>query len=264
MMNIYHQTFGYKFKLAIMKLLNIEKLTHGQTHDVYKHGPETQTKLLRELPQPYRDVLLSMYRGEKQKGADGVFHEIDSVTRISVSQGMWMYNFLTVEKPKHTLEIGLAYGFSTLYFLAAISKNGSGYHTAVDPFQFCMWHGIGLTHAQRLSMNTISRFTFIEERSDRAFVDFAREGRVFDFIFIDGYHRFDDVLVDFYLYAQLCSIGGFIVIDDMWMRSIQAVASFVRSNRIDFIEINTAENNICVFQRVGRNIRKSSHFVDFR
>ena len=87
---------------------------------------------------------------------------------------------------------------------------------------------------------------------------------MFDFIFIDGYHRFDDVLVDFYLYAQLCAMGGFIVLDDMWMRSIQTVAAFVRSNRLDFRELHSAEGNICVFQRTSQDVRKSSHFVVFR
>lgn len=45
----------------------------------------------------------------------------------------------------------------------------------------------------------------------------------FDLIFIDGSHRFDDVLVDFTLAAELCPIGGSIVFDDAFMKSIWTV-----------------------------------------
>jgi hypothetical protein len=33
----------------------------------------------------------------------------------------------------------MAYGYSTLYFLAAIARNQTGHHTAIDPFQHSVW-----------------------------------------------------------------------------------------------------------------------------
>jgi hypothetical protein len=81
------------------------------------------------FPQPFRSVLLSMYNGEPQVGSDGERHCLNG-TAIGPEQGMWLYDLCRETKPKATLEIGLAYGYSTAYFLAAIRENGVGHHTA--------------------------------------------------------------------------------------------------------------------------------------
>jgi predicted O-methyltransferase YrrM len=222
-------------------------------------------ELLDPLDPHFRSALLSMYRGEPQLGADGRLHPIDNITRISPSQGMWLYHFCLSTKPKSTLEIGMAYGFSTLYFLAAIARNQTGHHTAIDPYQRSHWSGIGLAHANALGFaaEPDTTFRFIEDRSDRAATDLGRSNFNFDLIFIDGNHRFDDVLVDFYLYAPLCAIGGRIVFDDIWMSSVQTAVSFIGANRTDFVELSAAEPNVRVFQRVGDDLREWNHFCRF-
>ncbi|NTV45311.1 MAG: class I SAM-dependent methyltransferase [Chlorobiales bacterium] len=206
-----------------------------------------------------------MYHGDPQQGIDGQLHAIDTLTRVSPEQGMWLYEFCLSAKPESTLEIGMAYGYSTLYFLAAATKNRKGYHTAIDPFQRSYWHGIGLVHASTHAprWEKEDSFRFIEERSDRAAANLARENKTYDLIFIDGNHRFDDVLVDFYLYAQVCAIGGWIIFDDMWMSSIQTVVSFIRKNRLDFKEIPTEILNVAVFQKTGDDKREWNEFVKF-
>jgi len=222
-------------------------------------------ELLAALDSRFRAPLLSMYRGESQLGTDDRPYPIDKITKISSSQGMWLYDFCVAIKPKATLDIGMAYGFSTIYFLAAAAKNQIGHHTAVDPFQRSYWHGIGLAHAQALAptKGSDSAFLLIEDRSDRVATDLARSNSTFEVIFIDGNHRFDDVLVDFYLYAPLCAIGGHIIFDDMWMSSIQTVVAFVRANRTDFVEVLTGLSNICVFRKVGDDARDWSDFRKF-
>jgi predicted O-methyltransferase YrrM len=234
---------------------------------VKESGPrKDEYQVLDKLAPPYKEALLSLYRLEPQRGLDGQLHTTDNRTRISPAQGMWLYDFCLSKKPEKTLEIGLAYGFSTLYILAAAKNNNKGHHTAIDPFARGYWKGIGLVHAtdQDPTLGGASSFRFIEDRSDRAAADLAREGRDYDLIFIDGNHRFDDVLVDFYLYAQLCSVGGFIVFDDMWMSSIQSVVGFIRSNRADFSEVNVDQKNVAVFQRNGEDKRNWNEFVKFK
>ena len=218
--------------------------------------------LLDTLDLDFRLRLLSMYHGEPQLGIDTLPHPIDEQTRISQSQGMWLYNLCVSTKPAATLEIGMAYGYSTIYFIAAIARNQLGHHTAIDPFQRSSWHGIGLAHAQALTSHKApdSTFQLIEDRSDRAATDLARSNSTFEVIFIDGNHRFDDVLVDFYLYAPLCTIGGHIILDDMWMSSIKTVVAFVRANRTDFVECPTDQPNICVFKKVSDDARNWTHF----
>lgn len=224
--------------------------------------PASDTEeILQSLDGRFRAALLSLYRGEPQLGVDGQRHPIDSVTRISPSQGMWLYELWRKLKPRETLEIGMGYGFSTLFILAAAAIDGS-HHTAIDPFQRSHWCAIGLANAE--SLGAASSFRFIEQRSDRTAVDLARESRSFDLIFIDGNHRFDDVLVDFYLYAELCRVGGMIIFDDTWMSSIQSVLSFIRSNRPDFRELRTPEPNVALFEKIAEDTRLWTHFRSFR
>ncbi len=229
-------------------------------------APKRSTEeILKELDDPFKSALLSLYNGELQKGADGQLHETDREVCISPEEGMWLYELCLSLKPAATLEIGMAYGYSTLYFLAAIAKNRLGCHTAIDPFQQSKWHGIGILNATAYGprLDAGNTFRFIEDRSDGVATDLVRSGDKYDLIFVDGFHRFDDVLVDFYLYAQVCNIGGCIIVDDMWMRSIQTAVDFIRRNRKDFREIPSKVRNCCIFEKIGDDKRVWHDFVEF-
>lgn len=226
----------------------------------------SREEVLERLEDPFRSTLLSMYEGNPQSGVDGQVHCLDSTTQISPKQGMWLYDLCLSTRPEATLEIGMAYGFSSLFFLAAIAKNRHGQHTAIDPFQKSQWHGIGITLANEHSPTLAGRraFHFIEERSDRAATDLAREKQYFDIVFVDGGHRYDDVLVDFYLYAQLIANGGYIIFDDMWMSSVMTVVEFIRTNRHDFREVVSPVANVCVFQKIAEDYRGWDEFSEFK
>lgn len=220
---------------------------------------------LAPLDPRFRTALLSMYRGEPQVGSDGALHSLDGVTKIPPVQGMFLHDLCVSTRPAATLEVGMAFGFSTLFFLAAIVRNGFGRHVAIDPYQTTAWHGIGLTKARDL-LDTMARadaFELLEERSDRSATDLARSGATFDLVFIDGNHRFDDVLVDFYLYAPLCAHDGLLILDDMWMRSVRTVASYIRTNRRDFVEVRSKQGNLCIFRKVGDDERSWDDFHRF-
>ena len=204
-----------------------------------------------------------MYAGDSQLGTDGKHHSIDPATGISPAEGMWIYKLCLTIKPQATLEIGLAYGFSTLYFLAALTANSSGRHTAIDPYQRKApgrWAGIGLAHGSRLGGE---RFRFIEERSFSALTHLAESSACFDIIFVDGRHFFDIVVTEFTLSAELCSMGGYVILHDMWLPAIQRAVAFIRTNRADFKYIETPLANLAVFQRTGTDDRQFKHFVDF-
>ena len=220
-------------------------------------------QILSSLAEPFRSVLLSMYAGDSQQGIDGEKHSIDPAIGISPAEGMWIYELCRRSKPQATLEIGLACGFSTLYFLAALVENGSGRHTSIDPHQLKVpgqWAGIGLAHGSRFGGE---RFRFLEEPSFAAIPHLADNSEHFDIIFIDGRHFFDVVVTEFTLGAELCSMGGHIVLHDMWLPAIRRAVAFLRANRTDFNYITTPEPNIAVFQRTGTDDRQFKHFVDF-
>lgn len=213
--------------------------------------------ILNAIDQPFRDALISLYRGEPQHGDGGQAFAMEYLgTKISPQQGVWIYNLCCEIKPAATIEIGLAYGFSMLFFLAALKKNNKGQHTAIDPFP---WNGIAYCKAREVGMP----LEVINELSERAGVDLARNERKFDVIFIDGNHRFDNALIDFSLYSKVCRIHGYIILDDMWMRSIQAVVRFLRKNRRDFELVSTPIPNIAVFRKVAEDARPWDHFKRF-
>jgi predicted O-methyltransferase YrrM len=259
----------------------MERILRKLAHWNISHAtPEEATE---NLGEPFRGLLCSMYRGEPQEGTDRRDHSLDALVRIAPSEGMWLHDLCRQVKPVQTLEIGLAYGFSTLFFLAAIKANGHGIHWAVDPGQTSLWHGIGVQRAHLTGM--AHAFRFVEEKSVRALSDFAREGLMFDVIFVDGAHFFDSVLLDFLLASDICKLDGYIVLDDLWLPAIRKVADFIRTNRGDFVEMDTplrrlwsrwsmrapgnvirdvALTNVAVFQKKGKDSREWSHFVDFR
>src|SRR4029079_7126758 len=147
----------------------------------------------------------------KLEGSNGPV-EIDRITKVDEEAGAELNKLVRESRAKRSLEIGLAYGFSTIWIMDALAPDGE--HIALDPFQSSYWHGVGATQARRLSSK---RFQLLEEYSIHALSDFIRAGKTFDFIFIDGNHRFDDVLVDFYLADQVLEVAGWMILDYRWM-----------------------------------------------
>jgi predicted O-methyltransferase YrrM len=216
--------------------------------------------VLKVLDEPFRSALLSMYLNDPQPAAGGKLCDIDEHTRIPAADGVWMYELYLRLRPVASLEIGMAYGFSTLFFLAALMKNATGTHTAIDPFQFPSWHGVGMEKVRQVNGREV--FRLIEDVDINAATDLTRDKKTFDFIFIDGNHRYDDVLVDFTLFAPLLNKGGCIIFDDLWLPSVRTALSFVQANRQDFKQISSP-SHIGAFERIGDDARSWEHFVPF-
>ena len=201
-------------------------------------------------------ILNDMYNAPKVQGANGLV-EIDPITRIDKTAGSELNRLVRESETKKSLEIGLAYGFSTIFIMDALGAGGS--HVAIDPFQASLWHGVGATQAARLSSK---RFKWIEDYSIHVLSDYIRAGERFDFIFIDGNHRFDDVLVDFYLSDQALKVGGLLVLDDIWMASIRTVMSYVVTNRAYEIVLQRSPRMVA-FKKLKDDDRSWRHFRPF-
>ncbi len=134
---------------------------------------------------------------------------------------------------------------------------------SVDPWQRRApgrWAGIGSEQGRRLGGE---RFRFIEERSFSALARLADNCELFDVIFLDGRHLFDFVLTEFTLSAELCPTGGYVILHDMWLPSVQRAAAFIRANRTDFEPVETPVPSMAAFRRTGVDERQFRHFVEF-
>lgn len=154
-----------------------------------------------------------------------------SLFPVAVSQedGLALYHLIRATQAQTTLETGMAYGLSTLFMCQALCDNGAGSHTAVDPSQRIRWKSIGLLNVERAGLGCFLRF--MEAPSDRALPQLALAGEQFDVVFIDGSHRFDHVLLDFYYADKLLRVGGHIMLDDVWMPAVRKACGFVLRNR---------------------------------
>jgi predicted O-methyltransferase YrrM len=126
---------------------------------------------------------------------------------------------------KKTLEVGCAYGISSLYICTALSHRSSPKHVIVDPFQRQEWKGIGILNLERAGYRF---FELIETPSEFALPEIAKhESGTFDLIFIDGWHTFDHTLLDLFYADRLTKIGGYIVIDDCNWSSVAKAVSYI-------------------------------------
>jgi predicted O-methyltransferase YrrM len=218
-------------------------------------------RLAPDIGKVTEDVLADMYSAKQLNGiASDKPINIDDGTRISIAQGAQINQLVRQSEITKTLEIGFAYGFSTIWILDALQSRGRSSHVSIDPFETTEFGGIGLYQVKRLSVATT--FEWICEYSIHALARLIKTNKKYDFIFIEGNHRFDDVLVDFYLSDQLVSPGGFLAFDDMWMPSVQTVVSFVLKNR-QYKVVAQPVRNVMVLQKIADDDRHWAHYEKF-
>jgi hypothetical protein len=82
-------------------------------------------------------------------------------------------------------------------------------------------------------------------------------------IFIDGGHRFEQVMTDFVLADLLCCQGGTIVFDDACYPAIETVINYVKSNRPDYAVAHLALPKTTVLRKITRDGRAWNRFTPF-
>lgn len=150
-------------------------------------------------------------------------------TATSREIGTLFKDFIQKHELHRTIEIGMAYGLSTLFMCEAHREKGTGLHTAIDSMQRSMWKSIGLLNIERANLS--DRLRFIQGWSHEVLPELLAKKEKFDFAFIDGSHHFDYTLVDFFYIDKLLEVGGYIAFDDIWMPGVRKVVSYVLRNR---------------------------------
>jgi predicted O-methyltransferase YrrM len=135
------------------------------------------------------------------------------------TEGRFLAQIIREVDPAHTLEVGMAYGVSTLYICEALAGlRHPVRHTVLDPFQSSQWRGIGLRNIREAGFGAF--VDLIEERSEFALPRLVERGVRIDFAFVDGWHTFDQVMVEFYYLDRMLRPGGVIAFDDADRRSV--------------------------------------------
>ncbi|MEM8502679.1 MAG: class I SAM-dependent methyltransferase [Cyanobacteria bacterium P01_D01_bin.1] len=148
---------------------------------------------------------------------------------MTFQAGSLLYALVREMQPARTIEIGMAYGLSSLFICQALSDNGDGRHTAIDPFQERSYQSIGVLNLERAGLKDI--FRFYESPSEEVLPQLVSQKETFDLAFIDGSHLFDNAFIDFFFIDKMVPEGGYIAIDDIWMPAVRKVVSFINKNK---------------------------------
>jgi predicted O-methyltransferase YrrM len=145
---------------------------------------------------------------------------------MDAEEGRILERALEATKPSLTLEVGMAYGVSTLFICDVLARQGNrASHIVLDPFQSTDWHGIGLRNVKEAGFDSMVRFQ--EERSEFALPTLLAAGTVLDFALIDGWHSFDQALLEFYYINRMLRVGGIVAFDDADWPGINRVLRYI-------------------------------------
>jgi predicted O-methyltransferase YrrM len=207
---------------------------------------------------PAAELLEQIYASGKVEAEDGT--PVDALPRgVPREHALEIRRVVRDLELKRTLEVGMAYGLSTLAICAEHEARGEGSHIAIDPLQSTRQMSIGVLNVGRAGVD--DRVQVIEERSDVALPRLRADGLRLDFAFIDGRHVFDAVLVDFFYADLMLETGGVVALHDTWLPSIKQVLRYVRRNRA--YELIGGDRAMAVLQKRDDDRRHWSDHRDF-
>lgn len=170
--------------------------------------------------------LKTIYRDGRAYSAKGkVFPIFPTGTRPE--DAAWLTAAVHSSGAHATLEIGMALGLSSVAIIDGLSEPSSR-HQAIDPYQTSTFDAVGLHTLDQAGLT--DRFILHEEPSSTILPRLVDEGAIFDFVFHDGSHLFDELLTDLVFIDKLLPVGGLLVVDDVWMPAVRRAVSFVLKN----------------------------------
>lgn len=145
-------------------------------------------------------------------------------SETSKDQCSFLQSIIRDKRFENSIEIGFAYGISTLAITEEIVRN-NGRHLVMDKFQLRSWKGNGLDLIKLAGYT--DNVAFYEEFCYIVLPDLLRQGRTFDFAYIDSTKQFDWLLTDFFFLDKMLDIGGIIVFDDVNFPGIRKLLRYI-------------------------------------
>jgi predicted O-methyltransferase YrrM len=123
-----------------------------------------------------------------------------------------------------TIEIGFAFGMSTLAITEMVVKNG-GSHVVIDNIQNSYWGGNGVSLMDHAGYR--GKYEFMEASSAKALPRLAEQGRHFQFAYIDTTKLLDYLMVDFFYLDMMLAVNGIMVFDDVSFPAIRKLLRYL-------------------------------------
>jgi predicted O-methyltransferase YrrM len=154
---------------------------------------------------------------------EGNPHRLHSQT--SLQQCEFLQQLISDIDAKVCLEIGLAYGVSSLFICEAIAKKKNQRFISIDPFQAGLWKSIGLLNLKRAGYGDFVEFH--SDLSHNVLPKLLSNGETIDFAYVDTTKVFDVVLLDAYYLTRLLRKGGVLVFDDCAWPGINKMVRYI-------------------------------------
>jgi len=186
--------------------------------------------------QSIRNRIGEIYRDGYVLGDDGARHSISPIA-VASWRGEFVRDLCIAERATSGLEVGMAWGLSTLHIIEALLANrasgeallasgASGRaHVVIDPMQSSLFHNAARRTLRDAGVDAMVEF--YEERSDIILPRLISEGRSFDFAFIDGDHHFEGAFIDAVFVDRLLKPGGVVALDDAWTHPVYLACKFL-------------------------------------
>ena len=174
--------------------------------------------------QDMRHIIEGIHASQRVTGRSGAALRLHSA--IDPEEGLFLEEIIRGDPSvERTLEVGCAYGLSSLHICQALRGRPGAKHTILDPFQISHWDGAGI---QNLEEAKVDYFEWIEELSEIALPQMLadREG-CYDLVFIDGWHTVDHTLLDCFYATRLLRTGGYLVIDDILLPPVRRAVDYI-------------------------------------
>lgn len=144
---------------------------------------------------------------------------IEINSQISLTEGLFLQQVVEEIKPQVSLEIGVAFGISSMFICEVLDHIGAKKHIAIDlgPIKKSGTDeldrfGLGLLNLERCGYDNLVEAYAMP--SEIALPDLLRKDQRLQFAFIDGWHSFDHALVDFFYINKMLDVGGIVAFHD--------------------------------------------------
>jgi predicted O-methyltransferase YrrM len=176
--------------------------------------------------QSIRNRIREIYQLGYVIGDDEARHPIAPIA-VASWRGEFVRDLCLAERATSSLEVGMAWGLSTLHILEALLANGATgrAHVVIDPMQSSIFHNAARRTLRESGVDEMVEFH--EAPSDLVLPRLISDRRQFDFAFVDGDHRFEGAFLDAVFVDRLLKPGGVVAFDDTWAHPVYLACKFL-------------------------------------